>query len=146
MAQTTTIPRPNNGPTGKEFVWGTVIQTHYVGDNYAIVEFHPNQPGHEPYKSRWSPRDISFHIFIRPPAGFEEYASTKKLSVDGKTWYDTKHGYGYFDTGHGATSFDRALLAAITFRNEWATTRDISVAANSRAVRYFEKMIGGLST
>src|SRR5215213_3134924 len=127
--------RPNSSPTGREFVWGPIVHTHYIGDNYAIVEFHPNQPGNEPYKSQWSKNDISYHIFIKPPPGFENYAASKAKSIlDGKTWYDTKHGNGFYDPGRGAKSFERAVLVAIAYRAEWEHTRDINVAANSRAV------------
>lgn len=101
-------------PDGQPFVWGFILATHVVGP-YAIVESVRNKPANA--KPDWR-AEIAFHYYV-----------SKDLSGE------------FRDTNHSAESLDRALVAAVAYRNEWVH-RGRNCAANSRVAGYFMRSIG----
>lgn len=101
-------------PCDKPFTWGTIIETHEVGD-FAVVEYVRDHPIHnappEPEDTR------HFHSYVR---------------TEGE-WQDTSHGH---------RDLDSALVFVLAYKHLHASEGVNSAANNAgRAETFFMRMI-----
>lgn len=118
MSRVVTSPREAR----RDFVWGPVLAVHEVGD-YLLVEFETTRPANIDAEG-WT-AEVRFHPYVRAPKG---------RAAQGEAG-------GYRDTGHSFHTLDEALAHCLAFKYEWKN-HDFNAALNTRADRYFLRMIG----